>query len=187
MPLLVWERDTTITLDCHINTASRSITVNRVNIRLSKSQFKVFLCIWSHSPYVVTRQMIYEHLEKTALDGSKLIDVYLTQIKRLLRERCPEAEQFLQNVHGRGFKLSGAAPAKGRMWSPRYKVKLVRSINNGSLSREKVLAMYPDMLLQELEYYVSQYQQSGIAGLRTNGIRTDSDAPRGLRRRRHFT
>lgn len=185
--MLVWERDTSITLDCHVNTASRSITVNRVVIRLSKSQFKVFLCIWSHSPYVVTRQMIYEHLEKTSLDGSKLIDVYLTQIKRLLRERCPEAEQFLQNVHGRGFKLSGAAPESGRVWSPRYKVKQVRSINDGSLSREKVLAMYPDMLPQELEYYVNQHQQFGTAGLRTNGVRTGPKAPRGPRRRRHFT
>lgn len=186
MTELIWEQDPTIKLNCTIEPATLSVNCNGVQIKLTESQFKVFECIHSRSPYVVTRTMIFDTLGTHYSEDSKIIDVFLTQIKKLMRKQYPEAERFLQNVAGRGFKLSGATPIKRGTWCKTYKIWFVKSVIKGEMTVPQALARHPDMSTQELMFLRERYEQLGVSGLAVEGYRPAQEKEHPKKLRIHF-
>jgi len=100
---------------------------------------------------------------------SRIIDVYLTQIRKRIMRVQPGTERFVMNIRGRGFALSGATPKKYSAWTPAYAETLLQQLAANLITLEEVLAMHPDMSMEELRFWNEQYRTLGIAGLKANG------------------
>lgn len=90
----------------------RDPVVAGTSIKLSKREHAIFHHLTLNANKVVSKNAIYDAVYGGSIDQpfDKVIDVYICKIRKKFSSAIDIGSQYIQTVHGRGYKLAAPAP-----------------------------------------------------------------------------
>ncbi len=96
-----------------IDTRSREVTVDGVEVELARKEFELLVALARRSGEVVTKRDLLAEVWQLAWGGSdRTVDVHLSWLRRKLGETA-QHPRFLYSVRGVGIKLAAPSTATG--------------------------------------------------------------------------
>lgn len=108
----------------------------------------------------------------------KIVDIFVCKIREALDAACPGGKSLIVTGWGRGYLLRNTdavehqvntlpnLPEPWSHWVASKKENVVTSIKRGEVTVEQVLGHYPELSLEELQYWQTQFARFGRNGLR---------------------
>lgn len=86
----------------------RDPIVSGSRIKLSKREHSVFQHLALNSNKVISKEAIYDAVYGASIDQpfDKVIDVYICKLRKKIATAADSGWQYIETVHGRGYKLS---------------------------------------------------------------------------------
>ncbi|TDE38886.1 response regulator transcription factor [Antarcticimicrobium sediminis] len=86
----------------------RDPIVSGARIRLSKREHSIFQHLALNSNKVISKNAIYDAVYGMSADQpfDKVIDVYICKLRKKIAAAASSGAQYIETVHGRGYKLS---------------------------------------------------------------------------------
>ena len=91
-----------------VNLTTRSVTVNGMDPELTPKELLVMLLFASTPDRVLSKEMLMMQMYTAGVDDEpemKIIDVYVSKLRKKLTDIHPDAEKFIETVWGRGYRL----------------------------------------------------------------------------------
>lgn len=88
-----------------LDSRTMQVTLNNVNINLTKNEFAILEMLMEHPEQVFTKDMIYEKLWNERFEGTEnAINVHISNLRKKLAE-VDNSRQYIKTVWGIGFKM----------------------------------------------------------------------------------
>ena len=93
----------------HVNTITRSVTVNELPVDLSTTEFDLLLQLVMHAGQIQSRDSLYRQLYRRDYDGAdRLLDVRISHLRKKLGDNIDSAPR-IKTVWGKGYMLIPSA------------------------------------------------------------------------------
>jgi len=93
----------------HVNTVTRSVTVNELPVDLSTTEFDLLLQLVIHAGKIQSRDALYRQLYRRDYDGTdRLLDVRISHLRKKLGDDTDSAPR-IKTVWGKGYMLIPSA------------------------------------------------------------------------------
>ena len=92
-----------------VNSLRHEVTVDECKVNLTPNEFKLLITLSSYPGKVFTREELITLVLGKGYEGyDRTIDTYVKTVRKKI-EKIPSKPDFIQTVHGIGYKFSGAA------------------------------------------------------------------------------
>ncbi|WP_407496445.1 winged helix-turn-helix domain-containing protein [Pseudooceanicola sp. MF1-13] len=95
----------------------RDPEVSGATVKLSRREHAIFQQLVLNAGRVVSKGSIYDAVYGMSEDQpfDKVIDVYICKIRKKIDQAAESGHNYIETVHGRGYKFSAAADEMGRV------------------------------------------------------------------------